>query len=238
MSFKAKFTELLQRQIKQSLQDARDKAYEADPSSKAARSVDRKIQDFITLTEHFPGDIFTLDVSVYEQTPPGRVLSLRGRHDTLRGTFYKNAADHYRSAFKAMGLNNDMISMIAQGWVPIHPEGGWYYDLSFDHVVDLSRGGSAEQDNLVIVPRYVNNLRERLYSLQISEAVVPQYVLTLQYKEAEKRHALVPYIPGGFRQDIVDPVVFSERMAPLFGGRGIAVNTRQLPQHDLVREPA
>ena len=154
----------------------------------------------------------SFDFFLFEPQPRTREerLPLRAEfNDYARGGFMRFVFNHEasRQNLLEMGLmpqdlddylERRKLPQIASHTASHEPEHHMIYDLSIDHLVDLSLGGTNGFDNLCIMPLYLNTMKSDFVKVQTA-AGLEQVVSFRPRPDKEGNRTYVPVIPYGFR---------------------------------------
>lgn len=135
-----------------------------------------------------------------------------GERQVFLKQVFANSANHKN--LLAMGLDEDKIDLfVTQNRFPaLRPQ--FSYDITVDHAVDISFGGSNEAPNLFVVPGYVNDMKARLISIQLHLGRT-ELLSFRPAATADGKRSAVPIIPGGFQLVTQDRDTLKRRMETL-----------------------
>lgn len=133
----------------------------------------------------------------------------------IKRDFLSEMAKRHPKAFENMGVKGDYLLHIQEeGTVPYHPDDG-YYDITVDHIIELSLGGSNDWKNLSVIPEFLNICKTKFFHNQLRAGAKNNAILIVPKKFDDRPNA-VPFIPGGFRQK-QDHAALQTRSSELFG---------------------
>lgn len=125
---------------------------------------------------------------------------------------FADAANHKN--LLAMGLDEEKIDLFVREnrFPALKPQ--FPYDITVDHAIDISFGGSNEASNLFVIPGYVNNMKARLTSIQ--QHLGRKELLSFRPAATpDGKRSAVPLIPGGFQLVTQDRDTLKRRMETL-----------------------
>ncbi len=184
---------------------------------KDIRRLTRNISNFRAVTERVQNsNELTLGVLPYEPSDRETVRKLRKEFKSAKKGIFRELAQIWAQSFKKMGLTWDEISyMQSYGNVPVfgklNQSESFALDISLEHDRPIAWGGTNDKDNLLAIPKYLNQLRSTYIHWQIYGRNT-ETVLTIEFRDKTSK---VPYIPGGFREEN-DSLNYS-RIAELLG---------------------
>ncbi len=178
----------------------------------------QRLRLFSNVVIHLPS---CLSLTIVEDTlKMGRSYNERVRisfNAGIRVEFFKAAAMNPENIQKMhqMGVNDAGIEFMQRtGRVPAN-EHGTQLDITADHARDIKFGGTNDFDNLVVMPQYLNTLKEQFIAAQLS--VVRRGASILSFAPAANdAPANVVVFPGGFRERNDDLAEQAKRASQLF----------------------
>lgn len=160
------------------------------------------LKKFSLVCERLPPE-FELVVVRKSSISDAKKLRIRENFENYsKKSFLKSIALNpiYNSTLLEMGLSREEIQTLSSGSVPFIGESALRYDVSTDHIIEISLGGDNRDNNLCLVPQHINNLKEEFVTLQ--EHVLPEETQRLLFSPRDSNQ--VPLVVGGFRKKIVD----------------------------------
>lgn len=143
--------------------------------------------------ENLPGSL-TLKKIPYYRAGEHVVKQRRGAFNgTLRAQFLQHVGLTQGNALREMGLDDETIdSMRFEGRISTHePETA---HCTVDHILSLNFGGNNEFDNLVLLPKYYNDLKNELEMAQLTTAQQSYVITIVPARQGDK----VPFIQNGY----------------------------------------
>ncbi len=145
-----------------------------------------------------------------------RRITLREEFDTKVRWGFLKAAFKDKATQKnlmEMGLSRGQINLLAQRNRIPQISRGVGYDLTVDHIQEISWGGTNDISNLCIMPSYLNVYKGRFAHIQTRAGL--EEILGFRPKNQNGRPTIVPVIPGGFREKTEDDDILRQRMEKL-----------------------
>lgn len=115
----------------------------------------------------------------------------------VKPDFLRHLAEDHEADLAAMGLNAQAIERMRDGDMPENT-GGQRLNASVDHIRSLSLGGTNDFDNLALVPRWLNALKDRLENPQLDAPLPGGAIVTIAPRRVEGAYPKVPPVAGGF----------------------------------------
>ncbi len=214
----------------QSLQEDLVWCQDADSSE----NTKAKIKKYTDLRECFMAVVgnmptcLKLEIIDFENTyAQNHIEKMRFEFETeVRSQFLKAVASapSCYNALERMGLTElDIQNMKNRGTIPYLKKAAAPYDITVEHIVDLSRGGSNDFENLCLLPDYLNWFKNQFLEMQAS--LIRKHsslrnqgkMITLLPCPLNGAIPKVPFIKGGYRAKERSAVVRLSRVSELFG---------------------
>ncbi len=171
---------------------------------KRLKKVEISLHRFNQIIDHLPDELDLVSVPLETIRGRERRKQKRDHKEKFRPAFFKHVANDSDgiTQLKQMELTDQHIDQLRKGQKPKHTN-GHEIDVTVDHIQELSLGGSTEFDNLCLVPRYINELKNFLFIAQAQcRDVQFDNILVVTFKKnTEGKVPLCPSFPDGFRQE-------------------------------------
>ena len=149
---------------------------------------------------HLPASLELVRID-YVLATSDDVRSKRGTFNReVRSAFLCHVGVHHAADLTAMGLNDTAIETMREyGEYPQNTRGE-RLNVSIDHIRSLNFGGTNDFDNLTLLPKHLNALKDTLENLQFQKGDVEGRLVTIMPRLIEGHYPKVPYIEGGFQR--------------------------------------
>lgn len=151
--------------------------------------------DFFNELAALPASLTLVRIRYYRAGPnvvePKRAVFSK----VVKPEFLRYLAQNHAADLKAMGLTATAIATMDEHGEFPRNNPGEQLDCSIDHILSLNFGGSNDFDNLTLLPRRINEIKEQLETLQAGTGSKGD-IITIVPTHAAK----VPFIEGGFQR--------------------------------------